>query len=185
MAALASLTNDAGSLPLTFDCTRMSLLLHSRLIVADLEPADLLAVADLPEAQDSLILNMRSADDRLRQENCRANVVHIVPNWAMRSLCWRMDWVERHRAKMVYVEKAMGVMLILFAVLIVTGGLHEDGFADTADIHMPCLVCRKTQSEILKRLICYPLVVVTSDFEDFLLGGTHLKDILFLWLICF
>lgn len=56
-----------------------------RLIVADLEPADLLAVADLPEAQDSLILNMRSADDRLRQENCRANVVHIVPNWAMRA----------------------------------------------------------------------------------------------------
>ncbi|WP_108682272.1 ABC transporter substrate-binding protein [Methyloceanibacter sp. wino2] len=56
-----------------------------RLIVADLEPDDLLAVADLPEAQDSLILNMRSADDRLRQENCRANVVHIVPNWAMRA----------------------------------------------------------------------------------------------------
>lgn len=56
-----------------------------RLIVADLEPADLLAVADLPEAQESLILNMRSADDRLRQVNCRANIVHIVPNWAMRA----------------------------------------------------------------------------------------------------
>lgn len=56
-----------------------------KLIVADLEPGDLLAVADLPEAQSSLILNMRSADDRLRQENCRYNVVHMVPNWAMRA----------------------------------------------------------------------------------------------------
>lgn len=56
-----------------------------QLIVADLEPADLLAVADLPEAQSSLLLNMRSADDRLRQENCRANIVHVVPNWAMRA----------------------------------------------------------------------------------------------------
>ena len=56
-----------------------------RLIVADLESADLLAVADLPEARDSLIVNMRSADDRLRQEDCRANVVHVVPNWAMRA----------------------------------------------------------------------------------------------------
>ena len=56
-----------------------------KLIVADLEPADLLAVADLPEAQSALILNMRAADDRLRQEDCRSNIVHVVPNWAMRA----------------------------------------------------------------------------------------------------
>lgn len=56
-----------------------------QLIVADLEPADLLAVADLPEAKGSVILNIRSSDDKLREENCRFNVVHIVPNWAMRA----------------------------------------------------------------------------------------------------
>lgn len=56
-----------------------------KLIVADLEPDDLLAVADLPEAQGSVLLNIRSSDDRLRQENCRANVVHIIPDWAMRA----------------------------------------------------------------------------------------------------
>ena len=56
-----------------------------RLIVADLEPADLLAVADLPEAKGSILFNIRSSDDRLRQENCRANVIHIVPDWAMRA----------------------------------------------------------------------------------------------------
>lgn len=56
-----------------------------RLIVADLEPQDLLAVADLPEAKGSVLFNIRSSDDRLRQENCRANIIHIIPNWAMRA----------------------------------------------------------------------------------------------------
>lgn len=56
-----------------------------QLVVADLEPHDLLAVADLPEAQNALILNARSADDRLRQGDCRYNVIHVVPNWAMRA----------------------------------------------------------------------------------------------------
>lgn len=56
-----------------------------QLVVADLEPLDLLAVADLPEAQNALILNARSADDRLRQGDCRYNVIHVVPNWAMRA----------------------------------------------------------------------------------------------------
>ncbi len=33
------------------------------LIVADLEPADLLAVADLPEAKDAIVFNVRSSND--------------------------------------------------------------------------------------------------------------------------
>ncbi len=55
------------------------------LIVADLEAADLLAVADLPAAKDALIFDVRTSDDVLRQEQCRGNVFHIAPNWAMRA----------------------------------------------------------------------------------------------------
>lgn len=72
-----------------------------RLIVADLEPQDLLAVADLPEAHDALIFDVRTSDDALRQEQCRTNVFHIAPNWAMRAdalaqyLIWKQwrHWV--------------------------------------------------------------------------------------------
>ena len=39
------------------------------LIVADLEAKDLLAVADLPEAKDSIIFNIRLSDDDLRGSN--------------------------------------------------------------------------------------------------------------------
>ncbi len=54
-------------------------------IIADLEPADLIAVADLPEAKNSIIVNIRSEEDALRQELCRSNVFHVIPDYAMRA----------------------------------------------------------------------------------------------------
>jgi ABC transporter substrate binding protein (PQQ-dependent alcohol dehydrogenase system) len=54
-------------------------------IIADLEPADLIGVADLAEAKNSIIVNVRSEEDSLRQELCRSNVFHIIPDYAMRA----------------------------------------------------------------------------------------------------
>jgi cytochrome c-type biogenesis protein len=39
-----------------------------------------------------------------------------------------LAWVRKHRAVFAWVEKVMGVMLILFAVLIVTGGVRYIAF---------------------------------------------------------
>ena len=54
-------------------------------ILADLEPADLLAVADLPEAKNSVVMNIRTSATSLRQEQCRSNVFHVIPDYAMRA----------------------------------------------------------------------------------------------------
>jgi ABC transporter substrate binding protein (PQQ-dependent alcohol dehydrogenase system) len=54
-----------------------------RLLVVDLPAAALLSLADLPEAKDTLILNIQAKDDALRQEQCRANVLHVIPDRAM------------------------------------------------------------------------------------------------------
>ena len=54
-------------------------------ILADLEPGDLLAVADLPEAKNSVIMNIRTSATKLRQEECRSNVFHVIPDYAMRA----------------------------------------------------------------------------------------------------
>jgi ABC transporter substrate binding protein (PQQ-dependent alcohol dehydrogenase system) len=56
-----------------------------KLIIADLEKPDLLALADMPQAKDAIILDIRTSDDSLRQEDCRSNVFHILPSWAMRA----------------------------------------------------------------------------------------------------
>jgi ABC transporter substrate binding protein (PQQ-dependent alcohol dehydrogenase system) len=54
-----------------------------RLVVADLPAAALLAVADLPEAKSATLFNVSATDDALRNESCRANVLHLVPSRAM------------------------------------------------------------------------------------------------------
>ena len=74
------------------------------LIIADLEPSDLLAMADLPEAKGAIIFNVRSSRDELRQQDCRQNVFHIIPNWAMRAdaLAQYLSWKRWRRWLVVY-----------------------------------------------------------------------------------
>lgn len=50
-------------------------------IVADLGADDLLALADA--FPDALLMNIRAQDDRLRNEDCRANVFHVAPSRAI------------------------------------------------------------------------------------------------------
>jgi len=54
-----------------------------RFIVANLSPGTLLRVADLPEAKEVLIFNAGAPDDILRNEQCRANILHTIPSRAM------------------------------------------------------------------------------------------------------
>lgn len=57
----------------------------SPLLVVD-APADaLLSVADLDDAAGALVLNASAADDALRAAECRANVFHTLPSFAMRT----------------------------------------------------------------------------------------------------
>ncbi len=54
-----------------------------RLVVTDLAAPALLAVAGLPEAAMATIFNTGAAEDRLRGEDCRANILHLLPSRAM------------------------------------------------------------------------------------------------------
>lgn len=72
----------------------------NRFILSDLPADQLLSLADLPEAQDVLIFNVRAKDDVLRNDECRANVLHVIPSRAMLTdalaqyLVWKRwtDW---------------------------------------------------------------------------------------------
>ena len=68
-------------------------------IVADLPADDLLKAADAGKADHVLFFNAAATDDRLRQKDCRANVIHTAPSRAMLAdglaqyLVWK-KWVR-------------------------------------------------------------------------------------------
>lgn len=55
----------------------------ARLIIADLSPDGLLAASERAGTKGALLFNVSALDDRLREEDCRANVVHVAPTRAM------------------------------------------------------------------------------------------------------
>jgi ABC transporter substrate binding protein (PQQ-dependent alcohol dehydrogenase system) len=54
-----------------------------RLVVTDLAAPELLSIAGMPEAASVTLFNTAAPDDRLRGENCRANIMHLLPSRAM------------------------------------------------------------------------------------------------------
>jgi ABC transporter substrate binding protein (PQQ-dependent alcohol dehydrogenase system) len=53
------------------------------LLLADLPAADLLKLADAARGKDVLIFNTTAHDEALREEDCRANVIHTAPSYSM------------------------------------------------------------------------------------------------------
>ncbi len=53
------------------------------LIIADLSPEHLLAASERAKVKGALIFNVSASDDRLREEDCRANVIHVAPTRSM------------------------------------------------------------------------------------------------------
>ena len=56
---------------------------HDGFIIADLGADELLKVSDALRDNGTLLLNAGALDDRLREEDCRANVIHVAPTRSM------------------------------------------------------------------------------------------------------
>jgi ABC transporter substrate binding protein (PQQ-dependent alcohol dehydrogenase system) len=57
----------------------------SRLILIEADAAAILSIADLPQAQDALLFNVASGAGNLRSGDCRANLLHTMPEDAARA----------------------------------------------------------------------------------------------------
>lgn len=57
----------------------------SRLVLLDADPVAILAVADLPAVQGALLFNVASGAESLRSADCRANLLHTMPEDAART----------------------------------------------------------------------------------------------------
>lgn len=56
-----------------------------RLFAFDTAAASLLQAADSERGKQALFFNVGTEDDSLRTEQCRANIIHIIPSYAMRA----------------------------------------------------------------------------------------------------
>jgi ABC transporter substrate binding protein (PQQ-dependent alcohol dehydrogenase system) len=61
----------------------MALAARNGIIVTDLPADALLLAADALRDRGTVLLNAGSTDDRLREEDCRANVIHVAPTRSM------------------------------------------------------------------------------------------------------
>ena len=52
-------------------------------ILVDAPAETLLRLSDAAKGKDVLLFNVRATDENLRQEDCRANVLHTAPDRAM------------------------------------------------------------------------------------------------------
>ena len=106
-------------------------------IIADLPADALLKAADALRGSKTVLLNAGSTDDRLREQDCRVNVVHVAPTRSMLAdalaqyLAWKQwkRWllvVGSHQADKLWAE-ALRRAATRFGAKIV----HERTFEDT------------------------------------------------------
>jgi ABC transporter substrate binding protein (PQQ-dependent alcohol dehydrogenase system) len=56
---------------------------HDNFIIVDLSADEVLKVADALRDRGTVLFDVGSTDDRLREQDCRANVVHVAPTRSM------------------------------------------------------------------------------------------------------
>jgi ABC transporter substrate binding protein (PQQ-dependent alcohol dehydrogenase system) len=112
------------------------------LIVAALPPDDLIKAADAGRARGLVFLNAFATDDRLREEDCRPNVIHTAPTRSMLAdglaqyLTWKQwrRWllvVGSHPADKLYADairraaKRFGARIVQERVFEDTGGARR------------------------------------------------------------
>lgn len=86
----------------------------AKIAILNMPEADLLAVADLAEAQDDLLFNAGAYDTGLRSDQCRRNVLHTLPARDMLADALMQFLVKRQWTKIMLVsghyetDKALG-----------------------------------------------------------------------------
>ncbi|MBM3552937.1 MAG: branched-chain amino acid ABC transporter substrate-binding protein [Alphaproteobacteria bacterium] len=105
-------------------------------IIADLSPERLLAASERAKSKGALLFNVSAADDRLREEDCRANVIHVAPTRSMLAdglaqyLIWKQwrRWllIKGSHPKDELLAQALRASARKFGAKIVEERLYED-----------------------------------------------------------
>jgi ABC transporter substrate binding protein (PQQ-dependent alcohol dehydrogenase system) len=147
-----------------------------KLIIANLTADRLLELAGYPEMQDAVILDMRTQDDRLRTDDCRANVFHMMPNRAMKADALAQFLVSKQWMKWVLIEGSnpddkLYADAIRRAAKRYKGDIVEERTyafkagsrrTDTGEAQI-----RKQMTDLTQRLPDYDVMIVADESEVF------------------
>ncbi|MCL2713516.1 MAG: ABC transporter substrate-binding protein [Alphaproteobacteria bacterium] len=109
---------------------------HVGFIIADLDADELLALADGLKDRGTVVFNVGAPDERLREADCRSNIIHVAPSRAMLAdalaqyLVWKQwkRWflvVGSHERDRLYAD-ALRRAASRFGARIVTERVFED-----------------------------------------------------------
>ncbi len=138
-------------------------------VIANVSADNLRRIADLPMARDDLIFNAGSADVALRDDECRANVLHTLPSRAMLTDAL-MQFFTKRKWKSVFLLEGNRVVDGLFADAVRQSARkyrisidHEKRWLDDADMR------RNAAAEIpaFTQARKYDVVVVADEHDDF------------------
>src|SRR5712672_4716856 len=144
--------------------------------IADLPADALLKAADAGREQGLLILNAGAIDDRLREEDCRANVIHVAPTRSMLAdglaqyLVWKqwkrwMMVVGSHEEDKLYAE-ALRRAASRFGAKIVQERIFEDtGGARRTDSGVTLI--QRQMPVFTQQAPAYDVLVAADESEVF------------------
>ncbi|PPQ38662.1 branched-chain amino acid ABC transporter substrate-binding protein [Rhodopila globiformis] len=115
---------------------------NARIVMTDLPAGGVLALADAARPRDMTIINIAAPDDSLREQDCRANMIHVAPTRSMLAdavaqyLVWKKwtRWllvVGSHPSDQLLAEayrraaKRFGARIVMEKVSEDTGGSRE------------------------------------------------------------
>jgi ABC transporter substrate binding protein (PQQ-dependent alcohol dehydrogenase system) len=140
------------------------------LIISDIDADGVLKVADAAKARGLAIINAGATDDRLREENCRANVVHVAPTRSMLAdgLAQYLVW-KKWRKWLLIVgshekDKLFAAALRHSAARFGAKIVEEREFKDTGG-------ARRTDSGIAEIQLQMPLLTQSAPDHDVLVAA--------------
>jgi len=148
---------------------RSELAKGARLVVLNLSARLVTQVADMPESSDDLLFNAQSADDELRNEQCRANVFHTLPSRAMLSDALMQFFAMRKWTQIFLIEgnragdKAFADSIRQSVAKFGLKIVHEKQWIEDADMR------RNASQEVpvFTQARKYDAVVVVDEDQDF------------------
>ena len=145
-------------------------------IIADLPAEALLKAADALRDRGTVLLNAGSIDDRLREEDCRPNVIHVAPTRSMLAdalaqyLVWKQwkRWilvVGSHEADKLYAA-ALRRAAVRFGAKIVQERTFEDtGGARRTDSGVTLI--QRQMPVFTQQMAAYDVLVAADESEVF------------------